>query len=303
MDGVLIDVSESIQLVHGLTAERWFSHLGWTNCGGLVLPADVDAFKLAGGFNNDWDVAAAWLLLYLFKSRKYSSTDGVVLRESPPSIREFTADLAERGGHLDSAIAAIREMAGDDWSAIESQWDREGLVRLFVETYSGDLCSEVYGFEPAWVQGPGLIHRDRAILDRALVPPDLKLAIATGRTRGEAHTGLRLMGWADIFAPDCVITEDDGVLKPDPGILDLAVRRISARHPMYVGDSPDDLLTVQRYKARVGRMLACMVLTGVGNRSSERRETYIAQSVDLIADNVNAALVAVTQIKAASHES
>lgn len=218
VDGVLIDISQSIQFVHKEAARRYFGMLGWMHCDHMIEPEDVDAFKHAGGFNNDWDVAAAWLMLYLFKSAQHGSTDGEVLKASEPGIREFSSELARRGGCMDSAVNAIREMCRpEEWAVIQAKWDRPSLERMFQEVYSGDLCSEVYGFEPKVVCGPGLVRKDRPILDRKYLP-SLKLGIATGRTGGETVVGMRLMGWDDVFTAETIVSEDDGFWKPDPQI-------------------------------------------------------------------------------------
>jgi phosphoglycolate phosphatase-like HAD superfamily hydrolase len=287
VDGVLIDVGESIQLVHKEAAGRFFGALGWTNCDHLVEPEDVDAFKLAGGFNSDWNLAFAWMLLYLFKSARYGATDGGVLRSREPMIGDFAAGLSKRGGYLESAVGAIREMCLlGEWEAIASKWDRPGLQRMFQEVYSGDLCREVYGFEPEIVTGAGLVRRDRPIFDKRFLPP-VKLGIATGRTAGETIVGMRLMGWDDVFPLSVIVSEDDGFLKPDPRILALAVERLGAKMPMYIGDTPDDLLTVRRYNEDYGPMLACMVRTGLRGSNGD--------GADMIASDVNAALIAVNQ--------
>ncbi len=293
-DGVLVDVSESIQLVHGVAAEMYFSSLGWTNCRGMVAPADVDAVKLAGGFNNDWDVSAAWQLLYLFKSAVHDTVDGELLRNFNPTVKEFAAELAQRGGRLDSAVAAVRERCTmDEWSHLESQWDRARLVRVFKESYAGDLCRAMYGFDAEYVTGRGLAHSDVPILDQRLLPGALKLGIATGRTAGETSVGLELLNWSHIFREYAIITEDDGYLKPDPRILALAVDRLDARAPMYFGDTPDDMLTARRYNEIRSGMLSCAVLSGMQNPGL--KEIFIEQRVDLVADNVNAALVAINR--------
>lgn len=302
VDGVLIDVGESIQLVHGEAARRYFGTVGWSGCENLVGPSDVDSFKLAGGFNSDWELAFAWMLLYLFKSERCASVDGEVLRAAQPTVGEFTAEVARRGGSLASAVAAVGELCrGEEWAAVEARWDRPALQRLFQEVYSGDLCREIYGFEPGIVTGPGLIRRDRAILDRGCLPAGIKFGIATGRTAGETTVGLRLMGWADLFPPHVIVSEDDGFRKPDPEILIQAVERLGGKRVMYVGDTPDDLLTVRRYNDVLGdlrrgepsRMLACMVLTGL--KDQQAKERFIECQADVVADNVNAALAAVGQ--------
>jgi len=294
IDGVLIDVSESVQLVHRAAAEIYFRALGWTSCENLIEPADVDAFKLAGGFNSDWELAYVWLLLYLFKSLRYGSADGAALKAAHPTMEEFAGDLAKRSGGPASAVDAIREMCRPgEWEAVEARWDRPKLQRIFVELYAGDLCPEIYGFEPKLVTGPGLIRRDRPILDRRFLPASLKLGIATGRTAGETTVGLRLMGWSNLFPPHAVVSEGDGFQKPDPGILSLAVQRLDAERPMYVGDTPDDLLTVRRYNEIGGEMLCCIVLTGPARRESGGKARFAERHADIIADNVNAALAAV----------
>ena len=283
-DGVLVDVGESIQLVHGEAARLFFTMRGWVNCDDLVEPSDVDAFKLAGGFNSDWKLAFAWLLLYLFKSERHHSKDGQFLNGVSPTLKEFAAGLT---GGLDSAVSAIRRLCTpEEWASIEAQWDCPSLQRLFQEVYSGDLCEEVYGFKAEIVTGPGLIHRDKPILDKRFLPP-VMLGIATGRTYGETVVSCRLMGWEDVFPTDVIVSEDDGFLKPDPRVLGLAVEKLGARRPIYVGDTPDDLLTARGYN---GGMPACMVLSGHG---AQIEKVFIAEKADVIADNVNAALIAI----------
>ncbi len=295
VDGVLIDVDESINLVHEKAAECYFGMRGWTSCSNLVSPADVEAFKLAGGFNSDWELAFAWLLLYLFKSERYGSRNGGALKEKPPTIEQFTAEVARMGGSLSSAVEVIRALADErQWRHIESQWDRPALQRVFQETYSGDLCKEIYGFEPEVVKGPGLIHKDRCILDERMLPAGLKFGIATGRTDGETRVGLRLARLAGQFPAESIVTEDDGHKKPDPEILRIAIERTGCQRAMYVGDTPDDHRTVLHYRDTYGPgcIMFCVVLTGI--RRPGLKQVFIEQGADLIADDVNAAMEAVT---------
>lgn len=295
VDGVLIDVRESIQLAHGIVAERYFGMLGWVNCTGMVTPEDVDNFKLARGFNSDWDLANAWVLLYLLKSTRYQSTDGAQLSGMPPTLADFASEVAERGGGLENARKVLQELSSpEEWQKVLAWQDRALLERIFKETYSGDLCPEVYGFQ-ASVPGPGLIWGDKCLLDRGRVPKDLKLGVATGRTLGETIVGLRLVGLSDLFPVSSCVTEDDGLWKPDPAVLRLAVDRTGCRYPMYVGDTPDDLATVENYRSIGGDVVSCAVLTGLQGQDLEK--LFALQGADLIADNVNTALDVVAKIK------
>ena len=69
----------------------------------------------------------------------------------------------------------------------------------------------------------------------------------------------------------------------------MAVERLGLKKPIYIGDTPDDLLTVSRYNENGGDMLACAALTG-HFRGEEAIARFIEMEADIIADNVNAAL-------------
>ncbi|MDI6826873.1 MAG: HAD hydrolase-like protein [Armatimonadota bacterium] len=292
VDGVLIDVSNSIQLAHGKVAETYFSLLGWTDCEGMVTPQDVDAFKLARGFNSDWDLATAWVLLYLLKSIRYSNTRGSELRNKPPKIEEFTSRIARLGGGLDNARKVLQEIAlPEEWRVLSSWSDRPLLEKVFQETYSGDLCPRIYGYKPTIAKGQGLIYKDRRILDKRFVPKHLKLGIATGRTLGETIVGLEIMGLSDLFSEKAIVTEDDRLWKPDPAVLKLAVERTGCQYPLYVGDTPDDLITVNNYRKLGHEIASCGVLTGISG--GNLRQVFAEHKADMVADNVNAALLAI----------
>ncbi len=296
VDGVIFDIAESIMLVHGLTAEHYFGSLGWTNCAGLIGADDINAFKLAGGFNGDWELAFSWQLLYLFKAERYGIRDGARLKAMEPTVEQFTAMVAELGGYIRNAEKVIRSLATEDeWRRIEPRWDKATFQRTFQETYCGDMCPETYGFEQKLVPGPGLIREDRLLLDRTLLPKGLKLGIASGRTLGEIIVSFRLAGLSDDLPKERIVAVDDGVKKPDPEVLRLAVERTGGVRPMYVGDQPDDHRTVERYRELGCPMLSCTVLTGL--RHPEARPFFEENGVDLIAANVNAAMHAVTAMR------
>ncbi|HEY3298230.1 MAG TPA: HAD-IA family hydrolase [Armatimonadota bacterium] len=292
IDGVLLDVSDSIKQVHRQAVGLYLSSKGWTRTQNLVNVGDVDALRLAGGFNSDWDMGEAIVKLYLFKRLLYQESDGEVLRKLCPSLQEYAEEIITRGSGLPAADEVIEKRCNDaEWKDIRSRFDRQLLERLFMEVYSGDLCREVYGFPAETFRGPGLIHQDRPLLNTKLIPDGVRIGIATGRTGGETAMTLKLMEWNDIFPPNAIVTEDDGFKKPDPGILRLASERIGTDKNIYIGDTPDDLRTVRQYDTSEQKMLACTVLSGLDAPSLAER--FMDQKSDMIADNVNAALEAI----------
>lgn len=289
-DGVLVGVSRSIMQVHNKTAEYYFRMQGWFNTFLMVTDADVELFKLAGGFNNDWDLAYAWGIFYWAKHRMIGSVDGERLKYSTPSLEEYITCTAELGGGLESANEVLCSLFGEDEiRRVESRFNQRDFISLFKQVYSGDLSREMYEMENDLIKGPGLINNDVPILNSSLLPKHTPVGIATGRTLGEARVGIRLMGWNRIFPGKCIVTEDDGFVKPDPEILHLAVERVGGTHPVYVGDTPDDLLTVTRYKAMGKDAISCMVVSGMRNPSII--DIFVGQGADIIADNVNVLLI------------
>lgn len=299
-DGVLVDVSQSIMQVHGRTAAGYFARLGWRNTDRMVTDTDVELFKLAGGFNNDWDLAYAWCLFYWFKHTVTGYNDGDMLCISEPSFEDYIAHIAETGGGIDNAEDFIKHFCTDhEWLRVLNDCDREDLLRLFKETYAGDLCMEIYGFLNETVGSEGFIWKDQPILNTGLIPAGMRLGIATGRTAGEVNAGIRLLGWKSIFPDDCVVSEDDGFLKPDHRILDLCTSRIGVARPIYIGDTPDDLLTCDSYNEAGGDAVSCMVTSGLRNPGIA--EIFMNQNAGIVADNVNAALIIINRYIGGNH--
>jgi phosphoglycolate phosphatase-like HAD superfamily hydrolase len=292
MDGVLVDVNDSFKQCDRMAVELYFSTMGWSGADRLLDVCHIDALKLAGGFNSDWDIGEAVVKFYLFKNCLYDTKDGAMLVKFSPSLQEYVAEIAARGGGLDAVDELLSKRCNAaEWDSIVSHFDRARAERLSMEVYAGGLCKKVYGFQPRTYKGTGLIYQDKPLLNPDFTPGSLKLAVATGRTRGEVSMVVKRMEWEHLFPTHCIIAEDDGPKKPDPGILKLAAERLGAVRSMYIGDTPDDLLTARRYDPSGESMLACSVLTGLS--SAGLAERFASIGSDMIADNVNAALAAI----------
>ncbi len=288
-DGVLVDVAESIMQVHNRTADLYFSRYGWIKTDCMVTYEDVELFKLAGGFNNDWELACAWAMFYWAKHETTKSIDGEYLRLSYPPFIDFIIDIAEAGGGISSMEKVIGTICTDvELGIIQSKYNKDKLIHLFKQIYAGKHSFEMYGIKSD-MPFDGFITADKPILNTKLMPKNLQFGIATGRTAGEASVGIKLMGWEEYFPNRYVVTEDDGYLKPDPNILKLAVDRMGVCNPVYIGDTPDDLLTATKYSESNNKMISCMVKTGLKNPDIE--SIFVNQNADIIADNVNAALL------------
>ncbi len=270
IDGVLIDVSESYRDAVRETARLYFEAvMGLSPArGDLVSREDVAAFKLAGGFNNDWDLTTA--IVKYFLASLDAQTSEVLETSKVSEILTFlrqtgkqintTADALRQRGNLQSfadtlraeggGLAAARKVLGDRNDHLlfaDGDLRATNLVkRIFEEVYLGEeLFRAEYGEAPLVYHGTGLIQRERLILNlQSLIALSQRaaLGIATGRPRSQAVFALKTAGILDHFRS--LVTLEDIVAaeqklyqasgknialgKPHPFALWEAVQRITA---------------------------------------------------------------------------
>lgn len=296
VDGVLLDVRDSIRSVNVLAVPTYLRMLpsGWHAPDDLLTSEDIERFKQAGGFNDDWDLTCAVVLLYLWKGARENSRDAAALHLLSPTVAEFTNAVALRGGWLRAAEAAVFEQTtpGQE-AAIRAQYDKKRAGRIFQELWAGDLSPRVYGYAPTINPGPGAVRRDRPLLDLSLLPgQNVTLAALTGRTLSEAQLALEMVGLDKrILLPGPQgITRDDGFFKPEPFGMRTLLSRLDARVALYIGDALDDLRTVLAFRALPEAahtmLLSAQVLTGTVGLDAPR----LFADADILAPNVNAVL-------------
>jgi HAD superfamily phosphatase len=303
IDGVLVEVSDSFRSVISLAVQHYFNRvLGIPGEEPLITPDETSLFKLAGRYNNDWDLAngaAAWGLLKLVTA---SDGDAVMasLRQALPALEEFTVKVRQAGGGLETTLRLLRgQMNEVQRRRFENLYRPDLIRRIFQEYYAGPgLCRRFYGFDPEYFSGPGLVERERPILDLSLVKrlkqEGLGFGVLSGRTPEEADYVLETLGLAGYLHPRGRVV-DDGSLpgKPDPsGLLHLA-RGMGFRQAVYVGDVPDDWTTVEAYRKTaapgLGEVNGCMVATGA-NPGGRITAHFERAGADWLASDVNVLL-------------
>ena len=91
MDGVLLDVSQSFRAAIIDTTQFYLKEqLGLEDTGPLIEADEIELFKFAGGFNDDWDLTNAVVALLLGKWAQSGAKDTKTLREFGTTWREFT---------------------------------------------------------------------------------------------------------------------------------------------------------------------------------------------------------------------
>ena len=329
-DGVLIDISQSYLRAPIETCSRIMELLG-----SPVEPKPpkevVQAFKETGGFNNDWDVAYAmttYAILtspegfrrrlaalveerteedpvegFLWVSRRMREAEPKPLRLDVEDLRRFASLFDEEGIAKMERVVERVHLPKDAYRAVSELLAYPGNVgssvvtTVFEELFCGsELFRSVYGLEPRFHSGRGLIDLERPMVSEELLTEllevlgDGRLGIASGRARVLAnHTLGDLMGFfveeATTFLED--LRGDLSLMKPNSYTL---LRSASGLEPfkavLYVGDSAEDVIASKRAGEVDGRFLSACIY-GKAPDPGRALRRFMELGADLIMGSVD----------------
>lgn len=293
IDGVLLDVTESFREAISRTTQYFFARiLGYKDDEVLISPEETQLFKMAGGFNNDWDLTDTVVLLYLAKAMAHGQMTSLSeLRMSNPSLVDFTRETNRAGGGMEKAKEiALDGLTDQEVFEVEQSWDRTKIRRIFQEYYAGrKYCRRLYGFEPEFIDDEGLLEQEHVLIKTGLLEPWRgRIGVLTGRAKEEAKLALEITGLADFMDDGAVLFDDGTIRKPNPQALLSLADSLGIKAGIYFGDTADDLMTVNNLKNSDTRVdfLSVIIL----HREQERRY-FEENGADMIASDVNEALM------------
>lgn len=305
IDGVLINVAKSFRYATSLTVKFYFKKiLGYKFKKNLINIKETELFKLAGGFNDDWDLTFAVVYYYLYKIEKYANQNSLdELKELPPSLLEWTQDLKNRGGGLPAVNTYLSSnLTPLQQESIRRKFDQETIRRIFMECYAGsDKIKEIYGIKPKFFlnQKFGLFHREKRIIKTFNLPPEFKYGIITGRTWGETKAAFLKLGLKNKIKKEAIICQDDGIRKPNPQALFSVGKNLGTKIGIYVGDTIDDLKLVKNYQRKREKtqplFLSSIVLSGPAGKKNQK--FFENMQADIIAPDINKFMQFMTKIK------
>jgi HAD superfamily hydrolase (TIGR01548 family) len=226
IDGVLVDVADSYRRAIVEAVDRLY--------GRTIDRAEIQQFKNAGGFNNDWDVTSAVALYVLTHER------------DPIALPEFADRIRGAGGGLAAAESvAADHLASGDLAAVRDAWDPGALRDTFQALYLGaDLYRELEGGDPP-LETAGYIHDEPVLADPDTLDrlhASATVGVLTGRPAAEADIALERVGLS--VPDDHRFTMDDWAEgKPHPSALLTLAERFDADTVAFAGDTLDDVRT------------------------------------------------------------
>jgi len=251
VDGVLIRTTDSFRAADIAVAEYvagtlhgldWGQHEGQP----LVTIEDVNAFKQAGGYNNDWDMCYLLASLCTARLREWKGTPLATRSSAEWASLSRAANLQGHGG-VEWVNTVIPASARLDYGMIGD---------LYHEYYWGAAeMQKRFGHPPRYLPtASGFVHREKMLyapdfparLRRAGVQ---HLGLITGRVGPEVDSALERMEaysgepWWD------VVISADTCPKPDPRALQMAIATVGSKGGLYIGDTADDHDLVINYQA------------------------------------------------------
>ena len=272
IDGVVVDVADSYRKAIRESIDRVY---------GETIDRDaIQAFKDAGGFNNDWALTDAAALFVLARRA------GLGL-----DVEAFTDRIAAGGGGVEAARRVVETADGVATERVFEAWDPERLRAVFQALYLGEtLYRELEGGDPP-VATAGYIHDEPTLVEPATIETlteRFDIGVLTGRPAAEATIALERVG-LDVPQPHRFTMDDWEEGKPHPRALVALAERFDADRVAFAGDTLDDIRTARNAdETDPDRTYdAIGVLTG-GLTGETGRRAFIEAGADAVLTDVNA---------------
>jgi len=166
--------------------------------------------------------------------------DGVLADVNKSQTAAIIATASYFGVEVDRSDIERAMAAGganDDW-ALSWRLCRAGGADVSLEQVKSRFETLYQGA----LNRPGLKLNETLIVDRSLLEAwatRYPIGVVTGRPRSDAEDFIERTGIGPFIS--CLVTRDDGPLKPDPRPVALALERLGVDRAWMLGDTPDDI--------------------------------------------------------------
>ncbi len=286
-DGVLIDITKSYDFAIIKTAQHILENLAKIDDAISINFKIIEGFKSTGGFNDEVDLTyAAVLSLIAAKKLKADQTSFVfdVIKNADStgisSVEKYINSLVD-----------ISDMTNQ--LSYPGSRDQSLLRRTFDQLFYGpQLYQKLFGNTSPFSE-PGLIEQDKVILDSPLMNIlqkkfHQKIAMVTGRSKKSVEYSLKsLLEKFDIRNSVFLEDEPRSLAKPNPLPLLNTIRRISSRSSLYIGDSMEDLLMVNRASELTDQKPVFCGIIGTSKNPQEKLELFEQNGAVLVLDSIH----------------
>jgi len=285
-DGVLVDIRNSYDEAINKTISSIMKELFDDDIGDVVNSKIHFGLKAVGGFNDE--VAVVYAVVMTLVASKKSNIQFEKL------IIDVINNANESGT---SSIDAYFESKNIDLTEIKSKLDYENtrkesyIHRIFNQLFYGPfLYEEIFNEKSKFSQEP-LIDLDEIVLNENLMSKltnrfGKKIATVTGR--GKFAFSYSMKNFVNNFdMKNSVFLEDRPLemAKPNPKSLIETISAIDAKCSLYIGDSMEDLLMVEKSKESGYDVSFCGIY-GSSDEPESKYELFQKNNASLILESI-----------------
>ena len=292
IDGVLIDVINS----YNQTIIKTIQHILNTNFNISVADFPIEKliskFRHTGGFNNDVDTTYSLILTIIYCK--------LINKNEINEIFNFLINLLEK---IDEKGILSLEKELKKLGNIENIQKQLGYPKddniistVFNEIFYGpDLFKKQFNKKPKYYFDKPLINNDKIMIKEKTIKElskefNGKLILISGRSKIAAHFTLNNL--LDYFIKDaCVFLEDEKreYSKPNTYALHRVFNQLKLKNAIYVGDSIEDLLMVEKFRAETNsaKIIFCGIYGKNTDSSKDLKTLFELKGADIIVENVN----------------
>ncbi len=286
-DGVLVDIRNSYDQAINKTISAIMKDLFDDNIGNIVTSKIHFGLKSVGGFNDEVGVVYA-IVMTLVASKKSNI-------EFEKLIIDVINNANESGINSIDAYFASKNI---DLTEIKSKLDYENsrkesyIHRIFNQLFYGaSLYEKIFNERSKFLQEP-LIDLDEIVLDENLM---LKLKnrfgkkISTVTGRGKFAFSYSMKNFLNNFdIQNSVFLEDLPLemAKPNPKSLIESICGINSKCSLYIGDSMEDLLMVEKCK-EFGYDVSFCGIYGSSDEPESKYELFQKKKASIILESIH----------------
>jgi HAD superfamily phosphatase len=292
VDGVLIDTRLSYNLAIKKTVKHVLDILNKAKTIQSVSDRILLKMRRTGGFNNDTDTTYALILTSLvgqitstkeLESLLFGATNNIDAR-GIISVERHLSTLYSR-----ATVAKIKHKLN-----YPGPLGGSIVTTVFDEVFYGaELFKRRYGIYPKYYFGHGLIDNEKIMITRDTVRFLLSrfnnsIGVVSGRSKLAFEHSLQ--GILSTFNKEaCIFLEDEPRknAKPNPYGIRKAMKRMLTKHAIYVGDSVEDIIMVEKAKEEMGLDVEFIGVYGSSAKPMETRKALKQNGAELVLRSVN----------------
>ena len=286
-DGVLIDVTESYDTTINKTISYVLKEIAGITVDTPLTNEILLTFKSTGGFNDEIDITYSGILCYIAAKK---------LNKNPTELILDVLNNADNSGitYVENFLNKVDVNISDIKSRLNyPSIDKNDLIHsTFDQLFFGpELYSKIFQKESKFSE-KGFIENDNVIVTSKLIEAlkkgfNDKIAIVTGRGFNAISSSLKEI-LNQFNVENSVFLEDESrdLAKPNPQSLIRSIKGLGSKNCLYVGDSMEDMILVQKV-SELGFQTTFCGIYGSSKLPEVKKKIFVEKNVPFILESIN----------------